>query len=175
MLARLAHTEFGLNRLWTQIALESRAAAGTLSHEGFFKSSAELVGWGYWFTSPSSPMLLHAAMLAGWNQNARPLKQALEQLGDESIGPWDALKLVAGFLPRAYREIVLPEQRAAVTASVLKHLADRLNGMEGVKTLLSVLGRTSPSQMGLYGDLAKEMFRVTQEWVANRERRLVVL
>lgn len=69
----------------------------------------------------------------------------------------------------------IAEQRAAVTASVLRCLANRPNILGGLKTLLSALEGATAAQMGLYGDLAEEMRKTIRAWIATRERGLVVL
>jgi nucleoside phosphorylase/tetratricopeptide (TPR) repeat protein len=174
-LAGLARTEFGTPRVWTQVALEARAASGGLPLDIFYSSSAQLVGWGYRFTSPSLPMALAAAMLAGWNQNAWPLKQALEQLADPSIAVGDALRLAAGFITRAHREIVLLELRSALMASVFRQLAGRPEGLQLVDTLLSIFAQVSPGQMGLDDATAAEMLKAGRQWLADKERGLAIL
>ena len=60
----LAMHEFGVRRVWTQIALQERTEAGGISTEAFV-DAAKLLGWRYYFTSPSVPALARAGAMAG--------------------------------------------------------------------------------------------------------------
>jgi len=111
------------------------AEAGQIARDLFFGTSAMLLGWRYVFTSPSLPVLLRAGSMADWNPESWPLKQALEQFGDESIQLVDALRLAAAFIPNYFLEIVLPDRRNAVTIALLNQLARRGDGLKGVLAL----------------------------------------
>jgi len=175
VLAWVARGEFGVRRAWTQVALQARTEAGAFGPEAFFEASAKLLGWGYFFTSSSLPVMLSAAALAGWNQNAWPLRQALDQLADQSVGPQDALRLAGAFIMHVYREMVLPEHRKALSVATLERLAKKSAGVSGVQSLLRAFELALPQQFRLDPGRAQELVGVIKDWLAERARGIVTL
>jgi len=158
----LARNKFGINRVWTRAAFELRARIGSLQPEVMSQITAKLTGWRYYFTSPNPSSLLHAASLARWNPGSWPLKQALALLAEETISIRDSLILVVSFMVKYGNEVVLPEDRNAITVGLLESLSKREGGLVAIRALLGVL----PRAFGLNVVRANETIQVIGAWLA---------
>jgi len=164
--AVLAMHEFGVRRVWTQVVLQERAEAGAISADTFIEATAKLLGWRYYFTSPSVPALVRAGSKADWNPDRWPLSGALEIYSDSGITARDAVALAVTFILHYANEVVLPQVRSAVTVRILEQLARRGEGLAPVGVLLRAL----PSAFGLNLIRASELIQVVNAWIANRQR-----
>lgn len=167
--AGLARTEFGAKTVWTQVALQWRADNGTISPDLFFEASAKLLGYGYFFTSPSLRVLIRAADLAGWNPEGWPLKQGLEQFADQSIDLKDSVQLCATFLPQIYRHCSTLEAAELVVGCLLKSLDSRPNGRVGISAILQLIDRLFGFDV-IGAKRAKEFLRAWLQQTASQVR-----
>jgi len=163
--AMIAKHKFGVRRAWTQVALQERTEAGAIRPETFFEVSAKLIGWRYYFTSPSTPALARAGSLAEWNPGRRPLRPAVELFSDTGIATRDALALVVSFMVHYATDVVLPEVRNALTVQILENLAKRGDGLTLIQALISAL----PLAFGLNVVRAREFGLVIRAWIATKQ------
>jgi tetratricopeptide (TPR) repeat protein len=166
-LGGFARTEYGVKSAWTQVVLQWAALHGYISEQKFFKSSALLIGFGYSFTSPSLPVLIAAAEIADWDQSRRPLSQALDQLGTESIQLRDAASLTVVFLERVYRESILDERRRAITLTLMDKLGNRLGG----PSIVQETKRAVPIAFGVNALGAAAAVSTIDAWLNSRTIR----
>jgi tetratricopeptide (TPR) repeat protein len=164
-LAMIARHEFGARRVWTQVVLQERTEAGAVTPETFFEATAKLIGWRYYFTSPSTPALARAGSLAEWNPERRPLRSALELFSDSGIAARDALALVVSFMVHYGTEVVLPDVRNALTVQILENLAKRGDGLGLIQALTSAL----PLVFDLNVLRAREFGQVIRAWIATKQ------
>jgi tetratricopeptide (TPR) repeat protein len=162
--ARIASTEFGVKRCWTQIALESQVLIGTVSSVVFGEISAKLAGAGYYFTGLSSEIILAGAELAEWQLNRSPLNHILNSLGTQSVPSQYAFTLSARFILEIFRHNRIPEKQTALLVKVLEVLAERPDGRLGVLGIQRVL----PDLFGLnVVDLASAL-RIFDFWIKQK-------
>ena len=138
----VAKLRFGSRRVWTQIVLQSWARDGIIEPSVFYDVTAKLLGWEYFFTSPSTPALIRVVELADWNPDRWPLKQALRLIQSESIALRDAVGLGAEFLVHLYKPgPAVSGRNTVIVIALLDSLASRQGGIDAVKALRSALPR----------------------------------
>jgi tetratricopeptide (TPR) repeat protein len=162
--ATIAKHEFGVRRVWTQVALQERTEAGVIKPETFFEATAKLIGWGYRFTSPSVPALARAGSLADWNPGRRPLSQSLDLFCDTGIATRDALALAISFMTYYANEVVLPEVRNSSTVRIIESFFKRGEGLAPIQALMAAL----PAAFGLNAVRAREQAQVIRTWLATK-------
>ncbi|HXJ92483.1 MAG TPA: hypothetical protein VMT20_06330 [Terriglobia bacterium] len=165
VLSLVAKQEFGVRRIWTQVALQERAEVGAISPERFFEATARLIGCRYYFTSPSPQALTRAGSLADWDPVRRPLKQALDIFSDTGIVTRDILALAVPFILQCTREIALPEVRNAVIVTILEGLAARGEGLVPINALIVGLR----AAFGLDVVRSRDIEDVIRAWIATRQ------
>ena len=163
VLASLAKSEFGVRRVWTQAALQSRVQAGCLDPAELATASTKLAGWGYTFTTPSVETLMRAGSVAMWNADQFPLRQALDQFAGEAINLSDAVRLAAELIVKMYSDVHLRATRRTVTMRLLDRLAARTGGRDAIEAL----PRSLPVRFGLDLIRARELSDVIRGWMAQ--------
>jgi len=167
VVSMLAATEFQVNRIWTRAAFELQARSGRIEQEMLSDITAKLIGWRYYFTTPNPSSLVRAASLARWNPGSWPLRQAIDQISDETISMRDTLVLTIAFVVKYANEVALPEDRDALTVALLESLAKRAGGLAGICELLDAI----PSAFGLNVIRATETAETVRAWLASRGLR----
>jgi hypothetical protein len=162
--AVLAVDQFGVRRVWTQVAFQERSEAGAIKPENFVEVTAKLLGWRYYFTTTGTPALVRAGALAGWNPDRWPMKGAMEVLSDSGIATRDIVSLAVSFILHYTGEVVLPEVRNAVTVRVLERLSNRGEGLGPVGAVLQAV----PAAFGLNVLRAAELMGVANAWLASK-------
>jgi hypothetical protein len=162
--AVLAMHEFGVRRVWTQVALQDRAEAMAIKPDVFIEATAKLLGWRYYFTSASVPALGRAGSLASWNPDMWPLKGAMEVFSDRAIATRDVLQIALSFMLHFSVEAVLSQTRSNLTIRILENLANRGEGLAPISALLRAL----PLAFGLNVIRAVELAQVVRGWIASR-------
>ncbi len=94
-------------------------------------------------------------------------RQALDQFADESIEMSVSLRLAATCMARYGREIVLPDQRRAVTTCILERLGKRNAGMAGIQVLLKAFELALSHPLGLDAESSGELIRVIKAWFSE--------
>ena len=143
--AELARSEHGVSRVWTQFVIGARAESGVVDLETFFDASAQLLGYGYSFTSSNPQIVRQAGVIAEWKVDSWPLSQALSAFAGEYVDLEQTLQLAAGFLALLYRESLLPETEMNITVKILENIAKKKEGLQGIRALRKAL----PSIFGL--------------------------
>ncbi len=169
VLAGIAKELFGVSRIWTQLAIEARVAAGSLDESVYLDASARLAGGGYEFTSLSRRIIARAGEMAEWDANRWPLEQALDQFGNENIDLNDRIRLggeaLAELMPRA----VLPVQRQSIAIRIAERRAATRGGHAAVRGLARML----PSLFGQDAIHALEAREILGAWLASSADRIV--
>jgi len=163
-IAALAAHEFGVRRVWTQVALQERTEAGAIRPELLIEATAKLLGWRYYFTSTGVPALARAGAIAEWNPDRWPLKGGLEVFSDRGITTKDVVSLAISFILQYTGEVALPEVRDVVTVRILERLSSRGEGLMPVGMLLRAL----PAAFGLNVLRATELVRVASAWLTSK-------
>lgn len=164
-LAGAARNDFGVMSAWTQCITHWSAIKGFVAAENFADISAKLIGYGYYFTSPSPASLVAAAKIADWNPTQWPLAAALEQLGTKNIDPRAAAVLSVSFLERTYREAIFDERRRMIVQQLLDKLAKRSEGIDIIKAIKKALSTV----FGLNVVGAADAESTIEAWLKVRE------
>lgn len=138
VVAQLAQKEFGVHRLWTQLFLQTLAESGTIDEQTLSDASAKLIGYGYYFTSLSMPVLVAACRIANGDPDQWPLQQALKAFADEAVSPDDSLSLITQFLVVMFSDTILANQEA-ILIRALDHLGSRKEGIRMIHALRKIL------------------------------------
>jgi tetratricopeptide (TPR) repeat protein len=162
LVGRTAQQEFGAQRAWTQAFLQNQLETGEITSATFCEASAKLLGYGYYFTGQSLPILLSARDIANADPDQWPLKQALHALSDEAVSAPDVLKLVTPFFVEIFKEDILGAQEATLIR-VLDRLADRNDGINVIRDL----GRLLPTAMGLNAIRATAAKEIITRWLSS--------
>jgi tetratricopeptide (TPR) repeat protein len=155
---------FGTRRVWSQMVLQWLAQAGAIPDTEFFKATAKLVGWRYYFTTISTASLVEAAKLADWQITRRPLTECLEFFGYENADLTALFNLALGFLASVYLDCQIPELRNAITISVIERLWSRTNGKQAVEALIRMI----PVRFGLNVVGAQEAQETIAAWLTTQ-------
>lgn len=160
----VAKLRFGGRRVWTQIVFQSWARDGIIEPSVFYDVTAKLLGWEYFFTSPSTPALIRAVELADRNPGRWPLRQALRLFGSDSISLRDAAGLAAEFLVHIYKDgPPVWGRNASLVVSLLENVARRSEGIDIIKALRSALDRI----FGVNVLAADEVARIIDAWLSS--------
>ena len=137
--AKIANSELGVSRVWTQLFLEIAADSGEIDKEALLVASAKLTGFRYSFTSQWPETILQAGILAEWKIERAPLSQALKTFSDDSIDLMQIIRLFAGFLGKMYLELNIPLTRENITIAILEEISTKENGILGIRALRRIL------------------------------------
>ncbi len=163
VLAGFAKSEFGVRRVWTGAALQSRVRAGCLDPAELATANTKLSGWSYSFTPPTIDSLLRAGAVAMWNPDQFPLRQALDHFTSPAIGLADAMRLGVELIVRTFNDANLRGARRALTMRLIDRLASRPQGREAIEAL----PRSLPIRFGLDLIRARELSDVIRGWMAS--------
>jgi hypothetical protein len=162
--------EYGVQSVWTQLALEHLMQTGRLTPERFVDISSRLIGAGYHFTGINVEMFMKAGELTQWNIGRQPLRQALEHFAADNIDLIAALQMVAQIMRRMSREIVLPEVQTSVVSALLTAISKRADG----RTAIGSLRRVLPQIFGLDVVACQRIVAVIDAWrQQHRSTRLI--
>ncbi len=128
--AAVARSEFGVRRVWTQVAIQHQVDAGGLDVARFIDCSAHLVGWGYEFTGINMPIIIRAGKLADWDPDRWPLANAMAQLASPSVDQRVSAQLSGSLIVYLFQSTLLAEQVQSVVIRLLDILADRPHGID---------------------------------------------
>lgn len=159
---RIAQREFEIRRVWTQVFLQALMEAKAISADIFYEASANLAGFGYYFTSISLPILKAARSLAQGEFDKWPLQQTIQCLEDEAISAQDILSISAQWIVEVYLEGLRERQDQAVI-QILEHLGKRHDGIR----IVEALRRTLPSVMGVNVLGARAVDAIVSSWLKH--------
>jgi hypothetical protein len=119
VLAFIGKAEFGLNIIWTQLALKSNADAGIVSVDAYNRASAKLVGHRYESTVWNVDTIIQAGEMAGWDAKVWPFRECMNLLSLPNMTSARRARLLLGTL-RSLRGSSCPSlMQSAVTQALL--------------------------------------------------------
>lgn len=169
VVAGFATGEYGLRRIWTQIALAWLYEKQLLEIDQFHTLCANLIGWRYSHTGLNVGILAKCADLAKWEPDAWPLKQAIDRFADVGMSDQDALVLAAGFVQQVHRTCFMPQLREAIVIRILEVLFTRPRGLRLVDALISAL----PIVFGLDVVGAGDALKTAKSWRRAKETNII--
>jgi tetratricopeptide (TPR) repeat protein len=171
ILGAYAISEFGVKRIWTQIALQWMAKTGSVAEKDFYDCGAKLFGWGYQFTSMSSNSLVSAGVLTEWNPERWPFSRCLELFRSENVDLSALINIAGRFLAELYKTCLIPDLRQHVVITLLDGLSSRTGGFSGIQSL----GAMIPRLFGLNVVGAAEAISVFDAWLKAHTSKVPVL
>lgn len=160
-LRMIAASEFGVQRVWTQLALEQGVETGRVASERFIELSAHLLGAGYSFTGINLDIFMKVGELSAWNTGRKPFRQVLAYLANDGVDLLFALQLAAVAIHRISREVVMPEVLNGVVVGILASVAKRRGGLDGIMALRGAL----PQIFGLDVFSLKRVVNAIDAWI----------
>jgi tetratricopeptide (TPR) repeat protein len=160
-LAGVAAAEYGVRRIWTQIALEYGGERQRILPNDYFEASAKLLGYGYSFTSANPSILIAAVRLAQGTLNSWPLKQSLDVFRAPFVDMGELLRLAALFAVQLYREPLTPEMRDHIFIRVLDNLFEK----QGSNVGAMALQRAIPKMFGVNVVGANQASECVKRWM----------
>jgi tetratricopeptide (TPR) repeat protein len=136
----VAEADFGVKRIWTQLAFKVLEGAERVSSEAYSGITAKLAAWNYITTVWNPQDVISAGNLCDWDSNQWPLKQCLRLIGMCPL-PLPAKARLAGEFFRLLRQSPCRElKQTSVVQAVLNALGHR----NAVEWLLRNLGQFFP-------------------------------
>ncbi len=168
--AQLGAQEFGINRVWTQLLLESLASEGVLSLDDYSRATALLVGMNFLVTLFNADSIVAAFKAANWSREDFPASQFRKVLSEVPEGVFvrlflDVIRILYG------QALLLPEKRCIVVSCFIDLFADRPKG----ETRLATLGQLAVRMFGLNLVGAAEFQRCFDRWVKQRQKPIIVI
>lgn len=122
VVAFLAGAEFGLNCVWTQLAIRINTPSNT---DAFDLVTARLAGLNYAPIIWNASTIIAAGKAAGWKTEAWPFSKCVDLIGSTVVDRGERLKIVIDCLKRLRRSECLPLLQSAIVQSLLNQLADK--------------------------------------------------
>lgn len=165
--AGIARSEFGIRRLWTQLALSTQLDDGRLDADKFVDMSARLIGWGYEFTGNNLAILIRAGEIADWDVDRWPFTQVIAQLQAPSLDDAPALQLCAGLIVHLYQSSLLRQRIETVILRLLETLSRRQHGI----AIVGAIERVTDRLFGLDVVHAHDARLFMRAWLVEARRR----
>jgi tetratricopeptide (TPR) repeat protein len=120
MLAELAKSELGAERVWTQALLENLANRGLIDRAVAEEAYAKLVGFNYQATHFTGAIMVAALRVSNGSVDAFPMQQMIRVFGQLSASDRNAaLRVLVEFVLRLALETLLPETKCVATKALL--------------------------------------------------------
>lgn len=162
----IARQEFGVQRTWTQCALDVARVQGVLEPQEFLEASAKLIGFDYQPTAMEGNVFFAAAIVADWEPAARPLKQALAVLSEPEATS-RRIATAAVFIRRILtQDVELPGHETVIRA-VLDHLAQSQPGLAAILVIREKL----PILFGVNVAAEQRARAIIRAWLEANELR----
>lgn len=168
VLGLIASQEFGVRRVWTQVALLARTQAEGLSVAAYHEAVAKLIGWCYEVVRFDAATIVQAGRLADWDVDGWPLTQCLDVFADEKIPLAKVLTVAAETIVAVHRHVDSPVGRDLVTIGLVDRIGSRQIGPEAVRALAARL----PQHFRLNVVREAEASQVIAAWLDLRRHRL---
>lgn len=161
--------EFGINRVWTQLVLESLVVEGVLSVNEYSIATASLVGMNFLLTLFNAESIVAAFRTANWSAEDFPVPQFRKVLSE---APEEVFwRLFLDVIRILFREaLILPEQRCMVVS----FLIDLFWPRPMAETRLTELKQLAVRMFGLNVVGSAEFQRCLDRWV-NLKRNPIIL
>jgi tetratricopeptide (TPR) repeat protein len=120
VLAEVAKSEFGVERVWTQAVIEHLANRGLIDRTVADEAYAKLVGFDYHATHFTGAVMLAALRVSNGSIDGFPMRQLIRAFGSVYGSNRNAsLRLLAEFILRLSLEPLLPETKCIATKALL--------------------------------------------------------
>ena len=166
--ARLAGTEYGVSRVWTQFVIWTCVDSSVVDPEAYFDASARLLGYGYYFTGENPQIIRQAGVIAEWKVDGWPLSQVLSTFAEETVDLVQMLQLGAEFLGLLYQESIFFQTKVNITVKILENIVKRKGGLQGIRSLQKVL----PMIFGLNVIGLADAVKTIEAWLRDTDARL---
>ena len=147
IVALLAQADFGVRRIWTQLAFKIYENTKRIDDGAYGIITAKLTAWNYGVTIWNPRDVIVAGGLCGWDVDEWPLKQCLRQFGQCPLVPAAKVGLALNFFVLLRSSACNPLVHSSVIRAVLDAIGDRrmvrfmldqLNSMIDVPTAMFV-------------------------------------
>jgi hypothetical protein len=167
--AQFAAQELGVNRVWTQLMLETMASDGVLLADKYADATASLIGMNFLSTMFNADSISAGFRLASWSLENFPMSQfrkVLSEVPDEVF-----IRLFLEVTRDIYRDSLPPETRCAVTSCLLELFAGRPNA----DARFSALRKLVSSIFGLNLVGASQFQACFDRWLNQRRDPIIVV
>jgi hypothetical protein len=165
VLAEVARSELGVERVWTQGLVEHLANRGLIDRAVAEESYAKLLGFNYQTTHFTGAVIVAALRGTNGSVDAFPMRQMIRVFGQLSANDRNAaFRLLAEFILRLSLEPLLPETKCIAT----KALLDTFPTDVSTKTQLASFRNQCARLMTLNPLASADFLRCFDQW--NREK-----
>lgn len=156
----ICQTDFGIDHVWTQLALRRFLFSGSLTATEYELLTAKLMSWNYTSIVWNAQTLIAAGEEANWDVEAWPLKQCLGLVGNS--GPQGILNahIVLEFIKLLRRSSCIELKQGAVIRAAL----DSLGTPRMVRWMLGRLNSVFPIDYSSVEFVQLEL----QYWLSNK-------
>jgi hypothetical protein len=120
VLAEVAKSELGVQRVWTQTILEHLANVGLIDRALADEAYARLIGFDYQATHFTGAVMLATLRISNGSVDAFPMARMIRTLGPLFVANRNAtFRLIAEFFVRLAMEPMLPETKCVATKALL--------------------------------------------------------
>ena len=160
VLSFIAKTEFGVQTVWTQLALRCFGDAGRLSKDDFDLVSAELASWNYGVIVWNAATIIRAGAHAGWDPEMWPFRQCIALLAKSEERPPIRAQIAIETLKLLRRSTCSELRQSPIIQSVLSAVGDRQAVAWMHRNLKQAFAVDFPSALFLTPEL--------EHWLASR-------
>ncbi len=122
--AVVANIDFGVKRIWTQLAFKTLEYAKRLDDNAYSELTAKLAAWNYIATVWNPQDLIAAGNLCDWDVNAWPLKQCIRLIGTCPVPLAGRARLAIDFFRLLRRSSCIELKQSAVIQATLHSLGN---------------------------------------------------
>jgi hypothetical protein len=123
--AMLAEVDFGLERIWTQLAFKTFEKAGKLDREMYLEISSKLLGWHYLATIFTAGTIFKAGHVSKWDVNNWPFRQALQAIATGPLSAAAKGELVLDFFRLLRRSEVNEIRQSLIVRATLNAIGTK--------------------------------------------------
>jgi hypothetical protein len=151
-LSFVAQGDFGVNVVWTQLALRVFVDAG-LGADDYNLVSAKLASWKYQVTIWDAATIIRAGEHAAWDTQAWPFKQCIELIGGSGLEPLDRARIALSALKRLRRSACAELRQSAIVRAFLNAVRNRQSVIWMFRRLDAEFGLDWPSAAFLRAEI----------------------
>jgi hypothetical protein len=163
MIAAYSQENFGIRRVWTQVVLARLTSEGFFPLNDYWKASAILLGYNYVAMRYNAPILRSAALIAEWESEKWPLKQALNVFA-KSQDLEITVIIAAQFIHDIFNEPITLPSHGEIIMTIFDRFADGPLGITGFKALR----RCVKSFFGVNVSAAQDADNYFRHWLELR-------
>jgi len=130
--AMIAEADFGLKRIWSQLAFESMRTTGKIEYDQYSEITAKLAAWNYVSTLWHVQDIITAGKLSNWTPTEWPFEQCLQLIKSSNLPVPKKTHMVLAFFKLLRKSDCLELKQTAIVQAIL----DALNSVVAVKWML---------------------------------------